>query len=144
MSIAENKALCRRCVKLWNERDSQAAGETYAEDYIYHGPIGEFRGRESIKELWATFLAGFPDMHSTIDELVAEGDRVVMRWTIRGTHTGEFNGMKPTGKTVSIPILEELRIADGLLAEAWDSFDQLGLLQQIEANRKLEAEDDIK
>ena len=135
MSIEENKALCRRCVKLWNERDAEAAGELYAEDYVYHGPTGEFTGRDAIKDLWATFLTGFPDMHSTIDRLVAEGDRVVMRWTIRGTHTGEFNGIPPTGKSVTVPILEELRIADGALAEAWDSFDQLGLLQQIESEQ---------
>ena len=106
-----------------------------SQDYVYHGPTGEFTGRDAIKDLWATFLTGFPDMHSTIDRLVAEGDRVVMRWTIRGTHTGEFNGIPPTGKSVTVPILEELRIADGALAEAWDSFDQLGLLQQIDSEQ---------
>ena len=111
MSTEENKELCRRCVSLWNERDSQGAGELYAEDYAYHGPPGELKGRDAIKQLWAMFLEGFPDMHSTVDHLVAEGDRVVMRWTIRGTHTGVFNGIGPTGKPVTLPVLEELRIA---------------------------------
>lgn len=133
MSIEENKALCRQCVDLWNDRDSEAAGQLYAEDFVYRGAPGELRGREAIKNLWATFLTGFPDMHSTIDHMVAEGDRVVVRWTIRGTHTGSFDGIEPTGNSVTIPVLEELRIADGVLAEAWNSFDQLGLLQQIGA-----------
>ena len=133
MSIEENKALCRGCIDLWNDRDSETAGKNYAEDFAYHGPPGELRGREAIKGLWATFLIGFPDMHSTIDHMVAEDDRVVVRRTIRGTHTGLFNGIEPTGNSVTVPVLEELRIADGVLAEAWDSFDQLGLMQQIGA-----------
>ena len=133
MSIAENKAKCHECIDLWNDRESEAAGQIYAEDYVYHGPTGELRGREAIKSLWQSFITGFPDMHATIDHLTAEDDRVVMRWTIRGSHTGVFNGIEPTGNSVTLPIIEELRISDGMLVEAWDSFDQLGLLRQIRA-----------
>ena len=69
MSIAENKAKCHECVDLWNDRESEAAGQTYAEDYVYHGPTGELRGREAIKSLWQSFITGFPDMHATDIEL---------------------------------------------------------------------------
>ena len=126
MPTEENKALARRCIDLWNERDAEAAGELYAPDHVYHGSSGELRGREAITGLWAALLAGFPDMHATVDDLIAEGDKVVVRWTIRGAHTGDFHGIAPTDRQVTIPLLEESRIAGGVLAETWGSFDQLG------------------
>ena len=133
MSVEENKALVRRVLELLNERDT-AACEYYASDYIYHGPGGqELRGREGIKGLWAVFFAAFPDLRATIDDMVAEGDKLVLRWTVRGTHRGEFQGIAPTNKQVTLPIIEMFRVAGGQLVEAWDSFDRLDLMQQLGA-----------
>ncbi len=133
MSVEENKALTRRVLELLNERDEAAYGY-YASDYIYHGPGGqELRGREGIKGLWAVFFAAFPDLRATVDDIVAEGDKLVLRWTVRGTHRGEFQGIVPTNRQVMLPIIEMFRIAGGQLAEAWDSFDRLDLMQQLGA-----------
>ena len=132
MSVEENKALVRRNLELWNKRDTTAAGETYAVDYIYHGPGGqELRGREGIKGLWAVILDAFPDLVATVDDVVAEGNKVVSRWTIQGTHTGEFQGIAPTNKQITMPIIEIFRIEGGFLAEAWDMYDQLSFMQQL-------------
>ena len=133
MSITENKTLVQRCFDLWNARDVEAAGQTYALDYVYHGPPGEFHGRDGIKGLWGAFIAGFPDLEATVEEMVAEGDRAVARWMATGTHTGDFQGIAPTERKMKVDVLEEFRITDGVLAEAWETFDQLGLLQQIGA-----------
>jgi steroid delta-isomerase-like uncharacterized protein len=134
MSAEENKDLVRRCIEAVNERDSSAAGQTYAEGYIYHGPGGqEIRGREGLMGMWAVFLDAFPDLKATIDDIVAEGDKVTLRWTIRGTHTGEFQGIAPTNNQITMPIIEIFRIEGGFLAEAWDMYDQLSFMQQIGA-----------
>jgi steroid delta-isomerase-like uncharacterized protein len=132
MSVEENKALVRRCVELWDERDAAAAGELYAPNYIYHGPGGrEIRGWEGIKGLWAAFLAAFPDLRARIDDIVAGDDMVVMRWTIRGTHRGEFQGIAPTNKQVTCRAIEMLCAVDGMLVEAWEEYDQMGMLRQL-------------
>lgn len=137
MSLEENKALVRRNLELWNKRDITAAGETYALDYIYHGPGGqELRGREGIKGLWKVILDAFPDLIATAEDVIAEGDKVASRWTIRGTHTGEFQGIAPTNQKITLPIIEMFRVDNGVLAEAWDMYDQLSFLQQLEADPK--------
>jgi steroid delta-isomerase-like uncharacterized protein len=134
MSIEENKALVRRVLELLNERDTAAAFEYYAPDYIYHGPGGqELGGREGIKGLWAVFFAAFPDLGATIEDMVAEGDKLVLRWRVQGTHKGEFQGIAPTNKQVTLPLMEMFRVAGGQLAEAWDSYDRLDLMQQLGA-----------
>jgi hypothetical protein len=137
MSLEENKALVRRCLELWNKRDTTAAGEIYALDYIYHGPGGqELRGREGIKGLWAVILDAFPDLVATAQDVIVEGDTVAARWMIEGTHSGEFQGIAPTNKKITLPIIEMFRVEEGLLAEAWDMYDQLSFMQQMEAEPK--------
>ena len=133
MSIEENKALVQRCFDLWNARDGQAAGETYSVDYVWHGPPGEIHGRDGISGLWGSFIGGFPDLEATVERLIGEGDRVVARWTVRGTHRGDFQGMAPTNRRITLHVLEEFRISDGVLVEAWETWDQLALMQQLGA-----------
>ena len=129
----QNEALIREVLDLINEGNLDAAFEFYAPDYIYHGPGGqELRGRDGIRGLWATFLAGFPDLHSTVDDVIAEGDKIVLRWTVQGTHTGEFLGVPASNKHMSLPITEIFRVADGRLVEAWDQYDRLHLMEQID------------
>lgn len=79
------------------------------------------------------YLTAFPDTHFTIDDMIAEGDRVAIRWTVRATHRGEFEGIAPTGKPVTVTGTMVARIANGKLVEGWQNFDALGLLQQIGA-----------
>ena len=130
----QNKAVCRQIFKLINERKLDEAFALYAEDYIYHGPGGqELRGREAIRSLWEDWLAGFPDLYTTIDDMIAEGDKLAVRWRIEGTHTGEFMGIAPTGVAIEVGINEIFRVANGQSVEAWDQYDGLGLMQQIGA-----------
>ncbi len=129
----QNEALVHQVLELINDRDLDAAFELYASDYIYHGPGGqELRGRDGIRGLWAVFLAAFPDLHSTVDDVISEGDKLVLRWTVQGTHTGEFLGIPASNKQMRLPITEIFRIADGQLVEAWDQYDRLHLLEQID------------
>lgn len=130
----QNKAIGRQIFKLINERKLDEAFALYAEDYIYHGPVGqELRGRDAIRGLWEDWLTGFPDLQTTVDDMIAEGDKLAVRWRIEATHTGEFLGVAPTGVAIEVGINEIFRVANGQSAEAWDQYDGLGLMQQIGA-----------
>jgi steroid delta-isomerase-like uncharacterized protein len=130
----QNKALIRQVLELIDERNLDQAFELYALDYVYNGPDGEqLLGREGIRGLWEVFLAGFPDLHSTIEDMVSEGDKLVLRWRLEGTHTGEFMGIAPSNAKINLRITEIFRIANGQLVEAWDQYDKFGLMQQIGA-----------
>ena len=77
--------------------------------------------------------SGIPDFKATIDDVVAEGDRVVIRMTFRGTQTGEFMGMPPTGKSISVGVIDIFRIAGGKIVEHWGQMDSMGMMQQLGA-----------
>ncbi len=130
-SIEQNEAVINQVLALIDERNLDEAFELYALNYIYHGPAGELRGRDAIRGLWEVFLAGFPDLHSTVQDIISEGNKVVLRWTIEGTHTGEFLGVAPSNKEITLNIIEIFRVENGQLIEAWDQWDRLGLMQQI-------------
>jgi steroid delta-isomerase-like uncharacterized protein len=132
-SVEQNEAVVRQVLALIDERNLDEAFELYALDYIYHGPAGELRGRDGIRGLWDVFLTGFPDLHSTIEDMISEGDKVVLRWRVEGTHTGEFMGVAPSNMKITLGITEIFRVENGQLVEAWDQFDQLSLMQQIGA-----------
>ena len=134
MSAEENKALVHQVIDLINRRDLDKAFEFYASDYVYHGPGNqELRGRDGIRGLWAGFFGGFPDLNASVDQLIGEGDLLAMRWTVRGTHTGEFLGLAASGKPMVLPITEVFRIVGGQLVEAWDQYDTHHLLDQLGA-----------
>jgi steroid delta-isomerase-like uncharacterized protein len=128
------KKLVAQVLALIDQRNLDEAFELYAPDYIYHGPGGqELRGRDGIRGLWEVFLVGFPDLNSTIEDMISAGDKVVLRWRIDGTHTGEFLGIAPSNRKISLDVTEIFRFANGQLVEAWDQYDRLGLMQQIGA-----------
>ncbi len=134
MSAGNNIALINRVLDLINSRNLDEAFEFYNLDYIYHGPGGqELRGRSGIRGLWELFLAAFPDLTSSVDEVISEGNKVALRWTIRGTHTGELFDIPATNKSITLPITEIVHIENGQLVEAWDRYDRLHLLEQIGA-----------
>jgi predicted ester cyclase len=123
-SVEQNEAVIRQVLALIDDRKLDEAFELYALDYIYHGPTGELRGRDGIRGLWEVFLIGFPDLHSTIEDMVSEGDKVVLRWRIEGTHTGDFMGFAPSNRKIALGVTEIFRVANGQLVEAWDQFDR--------------------
>jgi predicted ester cyclase len=124
MSAEENKALVRReQEELWNHTgDLDAAEELFAAGQA-----------EAAKQEAANFRRGFPDVISTIEDLIAEGDKVVARWRSRATHQGDYMGIAPTGNRVGFTGISFYRIEGGKIAESWNSEDQLGLMRQIGA-----------
>jgi steroid delta-isomerase-like uncharacterized protein len=109
--------------------------ELIAEEIVYHGPpmLGEIRGREGFKQVLGVFRAAFPGFETTIEDLVTDGDRVAVRHVHHATQTGEFAGVPATGKRVTVPGIEILRIRDGQIVEFWHHDDFLALMQQLGA-----------
>jgi steroid delta-isomerase-like uncharacterized protein len=131
----ENKAVVRRFFAVViNAGDLARASEFVTADYLEHQRLPGAEGRQGI-EVAKAFLAmmrrAFPDFQFTIEDLVAEGDRVAARVTASGTHCGEMMGLAPTGKHVRTSGIEVFRLEGGKLAEHWATFDALGMLQQI-------------
>jgi predicted ester cyclase len=124
MSAEENKNLVRReQEELWNHTgDLDAAEELFTPEQT-----------EAARQEAADFRQGFPDVVSTIEDLIAEGDKVVARWKSSATHQGEYMGIPPTGKEVEFTGISVYRIEGGKIAESWNSEDQLGLMRQIGA-----------
>jgi predicted SnoaL-like aldol condensation-catalyzing enzyme len=136
MSTEENKALVRRLVEeVWNQGNLAIFDELYAPDFIFHDPgLPHVRTREEDKQWIAGILKAFPDFHITIDDLITEGDQVVVRLTGRGTNTGDILAPAPhpaTGKQVTITGNVIVRIANGHFVEIWHQVDWLGLFQQL-------------
>ena len=136
MSAEQNKAIARRWLKDGFEKGNLAlANEIFAADHTNHDPSapsgGWPRGPEGGKAIAATYRGAFPDLQFTIEDQIAEGDRVVTRWTARGTNTGELMGMPPTGKKAIVTGINIDRVANGKIAESWGNFDVLGMLQQL-------------
>jgi steroid delta-isomerase-like uncharacterized protein len=132
MSTEDNKAQVRRGYEEgFHQRNLAVFDELMASDYVWHFASTTVQGREPAKQLISRFLTAFPDGRYTIEDMIAEGDRVVVRQTFRGTHRGDFMGMAPTGKQVTVTEMEIFRIANGQAVENWTSSDDLGLLQQL-------------
>lgn len=133
---AANKALAHRLIdEAFNAGRLDVIDEIVASDYVGHDPAlpEELRGPAGIRELIAGYRAAFPDIHITIEDQIADGDRVVTRWSAKGTHQGELMGMPATGKQTTVTGITIDRIADGRIAESWDNWDTLGLMQQLGA-----------
>lgn len=127
-----NKRVVRRFVEEVINRGSAASLRDLVDpNHVVHEPIGDHYGPDGVRIALAGYRAAFPDLAVTIDDLVAEGDRVVRRFTARGTHQGTLMGVAPTGKTVSVEGIWIDRLVDGRLVESWFSFDVFGLLRQL-------------
>src|SRR3712207_2812091 len=135
MSTEENnKALVERFVEeFWNEGNTNAADELMALDAEIHMPTGEVVDVDGLKGFAGTWRQSFPDWHSTLEELIAEGDRVAERCTSRGTHLGELQGIPPTGKRVETPGSVIYRIVGGKIVEFRGQLDMMSLMQQLGA-----------
>lgn len=133
MMSAANKELSRRFTELFSTGDEALAEEVLSPQVVLHGTggDGELRGIEAVKAFVAGYRRAFPDAHSTVEDQVAEEDRVVTRWRARGTHRGELGGSPPTGREFAIDGVTVERIAAGKIAEVWVARDELGLLRQL-------------
>jgi steroid delta-isomerase-like uncharacterized protein len=133
MSTEENKALIRRFYEeVFNKRNLDALDDFYAPDHVDHTlPPSLPTSPEGTKQAIATMFVGFPDLHVTIEDMIAEGDKVVTRFTSHGTQQGTLGGIPPMGKQVAVQTIEITRIADGKIVEDWGLDDRLGMLQQL-------------
>jgi len=131
MSIATNKSIVRRYFEqVFNEHRHDLVEEFLADNIELHGS-GLAPGVEVVKQWFSTFTTAFPDHHYTIEDVVAEGDRVVARTTLKGTQLGEMEGIPATGKAVSVPAITIFRLDNGKIAEGWMVSDGLGMMQQL-------------
>lgn len=130
---AENKARFRRTYEeLLNGGELSVADELVAPDFVNHeAPPGMDRGPESMRGLATMLRTAFPDLHFTIEDLVAEGDTVAGRLTMSGTHEGPLMGMPPTGRSVRQDHMHIVRFRDGKAIEHWGVRDDPGMMQQL-------------
>lgn len=134
----QNKAVCRRWIEDgWTKSLSEAQAmidELFDPEVVmYSPPFPALKGAEAYKQDLKVYKAAFPDMHFTIDEMVAEGDKVTCRYTGRGTHRGEFMGIAPSGKQVTVSGIGIVRIVNGRFAEVQENFDYWGMVKQLGA-----------
>ena len=133
MSVEHNKALVRRLYEeALNKGNLAVVDEIIAPNYVRHGLApGVPLGPESTKQVFAAMHTAFPDLRTTVEPMVGEGDKVAAQLTHSGTHKGEFRGIAPTGKQVTVTTIGIYRFAGNKLEEAWIQMDELGMLQQL-------------
>ncbi len=132
MSIDENKALVRRYWQACNKHDFDLLNELTTANFVQHDTTGD-RNLRDVKAFNTLIASAFPDITAAIDDIIAEGNKVVVRMTTSGTHRGEFRGIPPTGKNVAITEMLIYRISEGKIAEGWSVSDMLGVMQQLGA-----------
>jgi steroid delta-isomerase-like uncharacterized protein len=130
----QNKAVVRRVFdELWNKGNLRVADEFFASTYTHHDPSTPDAGRgpESEKKRVTLYRTALHDLRLTIEDIIAEGEMVMARWSCRGTHKGDLNGIAPTGKQIAISGISMVRFASGKMVEGWINWDALGLMQQL-------------
>jgi steroid delta-isomerase-like uncharacterized protein len=135
MKAEENKAIVRRFWGVWEEGNIGLVDELVAPDYVNHSPgiPDQPEGPEGIKVLVSMIRGGMLDLRVVIDDMIAEGDRVAVRYTIEGTHEGELFGVPPTGRRLSIESCTVEQVSDGKIREHWRVTDTLDMMQQLGA-----------
>jgi len=135
-TLSGNKSVVLRSeAELWSKGNLAAADELYSPNFVCHFVIGpEWRGVQGMKDVVAQHRRSFPDWNEKVDDIIAEGDKVVIRFTSTGTQKGEFGGIAPTGKKVIIREVAIFRLADGKIIEQWGMPDVHGLLEQLKTS----------
>jgi predicted ester cyclase len=134
VSTKESATLARRVIELLNKGKTAVNGmeEIYTTDFVYHAGSGiELRGLNDFKQYWGSIFNAFPDTHFSLEDIIVEGDKAVIRLMITGTHLGAYMGVPPTKKKVTNWAIEIQRNANGKLVETWLRWDTLGLMQQL-------------
>ena len=137
MSVESNKNTFRRYVdEVWKNENLDIADEVFAEKYLSHQSAGTTleRGPADVKKFVTEYRSAFSDIENITEDMIGENDKVVNRWTLHVTHTGEFRGIPATNKRITINGIGIFRFSeDGKVVESWDSLDQLGMLRQLGA-----------
>ena len=147
MSLEENKAIVRRFIEAYNKRNLDLIDDFVAPDYVDHTNKVD---REGLKQLFNMGLTAFPDWHETIEDIIAEGDKVWVRLAYTGTHKGEFMGLAPTGKKITSKAVDIYRIVNGkhvegrFVTDQLDFLIQLGVIEYTEKGKKLFPEDETQ
>lgn len=130
----QNKRIARQVFEdIQSEGNTALVDKIVALDYVGHTPPADIHGPEGARQFTVMLRAAFPDMRVTVEDQIAEGDRVATRWTFRGTHEGDFQDIPATGKQVTMSGITLFRIANGKLLEGWNKPDLLSLMQQLGA-----------
>jgi steroid delta-isomerase-like uncharacterized protein len=137
----QNKALVRRAIEeVWDQGQFDVIEELYASAFVGHQAGADIAGQQwdiaagahaYIRQYFSLLHEAFPDIHFDIEDQIAEGDRVVTRWTARATHLGPYQGMPATGKAGVVTGVTIYRVADSKIVEGWTNLDELGMLQQL-------------
>ena len=131
MDTARTKVLARRLYAAINEGRVDQVANLVSPDYLEHDPLpGQGSGRDGVLDRFSMITTALAP-HFTMEDLITEGDRIVVRWTNRGTHVGEFAGIPATSRTFTIAGIDIYRVADDQLCEHWHVIDQLGMLAQL-------------
>lgn len=132
MSIQNKKLVRQTFDAIWNHGELGVFDERFATDYVGHAATG-IEGLQQAKQFVQAMRSAFPDFDYTVEDELAEGDKVANRWTVRATHQGEFQGVPATDEPVTITGISIYRVAGGKIVEGWTQADMLGLLQQLGA-----------
>jgi steroid delta-isomerase-like uncharacterized protein len=132
MSSEDNKAQTQKIIDQgWNQGNMSALDELIAPDFVNHTPVNPNEDREGFKQRIMMFRTAFPDLELTVEEMLADGDKVITRWRARGTHQGPFRDILATGKRVEFTGIAIDRVVNGQRVEGWAQLDLFGLLQQL-------------
>jgi len=129
MSLEKNKAIIRKMIEAFNERNFAMVDELTSSDFVEH--THGYKGREAHRQFLNMHVKGFPDFNMGTEHVVAEGDNVWVRFKVTGTHTGEFHGLTSTGAKVTFASVQMYRIVDGKIAECWAVSDSVEFLRQL-------------
>jgi steroid delta-isomerase-like uncharacterized protein len=134
MSTQSNKAIVRRMLdEMNNQGNIRIIDELVAPDFFEHEdpPPGVSRDREGVKQVFTMYHSAFSDIDASINDMIAEDDKVVVFMTVQATHIREFAGIPPSGKRIAVHVLDIFRVTDGQVKEHWGVTDRLGMLQQL-------------
>jgi steroid delta-isomerase-like uncharacterized protein len=134
MSNKENKDIVTRMYQeIHNKGNLDTADKFVTSDFVDHNPPDPNipKGPEGLRQVFGMFRSAFPDFHTTIEDMISEDDKVVSRITMHGTHKGEFMGIPATGKEISVPVIDIIRISKGKAVERWGVEDIAGMMQQL-------------